>query len=459
MITNDSSSLVSMRKLWAIALPLMLSSLSAMVMMFIDRLILAHYSMDAHNAAVEAGNMGWSFLAGWMALNGAAQIFVAQNYGAGKYKQLGQPIWQMMWLGLASLVFFYGLMKICPSYFFGGDASCEVQRTYLKLMLIFCPFHGLFNALNGFFIGQGKTFLPTTVVLLGNLINGICCYLLVFGYGDVIPSFGAKGAAIAMNIAVIGQVSILLLSFLSSKNRRTCGTADWKWNPKLFKTCIFIGTPQALFCFLEVAGWGVFYKMMATLGESHLTVAGIVQNLLILCMFFADGLSRAIAALAGNAIGAKRFDIVFKIVQTGFKAMVIFAIGFAGILWFTHNLIIDQFLSSMSAEQRELLYPALVFGFANAVIYKFLEGIRMVVAGALTAAADTFFLLVAGTCSIWFFMVIPVYLFVTRAEGSIETALVICTIYTLLSAVVYTTRFYQGSWQKGGSLVLEAANN
>lgn len=451
-MANENFS-VTMRQLWSIALPLMMGSLSAMVMMFVDRLILAHYSLDAHNAAVEAFNVGWPFLIGWITLCNVTQIFVAQSFGAGNHRQLGQPVWQMMWLILGSVAVFIILAFACPKVLFGADASYEVQRTYLRWMLIFGPIHGVFNALNGFFIGQRKPLLPTATVLVGNIINGFCCYLFVFGYGKIIPEMGAVGAAISMNVAVVGQSAILFLFFLNHENRKTCGTGEFSWKPQLLRSCIAVGSPQALFCFLEVAGWAVFYKMMATLGESHLTVAGIVQALLILFMFFGDGLFRAVAALSGNAIGAGRPDLVFKIVRMGFISMAYFAIAFASLLWFTHNLIINQFLSSTSLEMRALIYPSLLFGFANAVVYKYLEGIRMIITGALTASADTIFLLIGGTCSIWLFMVMPVYFFVMLPKAPIEVALVFCSFYTLVSAAIYLIRFYRGNWQKRGTLV------
>jgi MATE family multidrug resistance protein len=167
--------------------------------------------------------------------------------------------------------------------------------------------------------------------------------------------------------------------------------------------------------------------MMATLGKNHLTVAGIVQNILILFNFFGDGLARAVSTLAGNALGAKHPQVVFKIVRSGLILMTCFAICFALLLGATYQLIMDWFLHSVSPSEQALLFSSLLFGLGNAVIYKYLEGIRLVFMGALNAAADTLFLLVGGSCSIWIFMVLPVYTFAWR--------------------------FYSRAWQKNPSLV------
>ncbi len=443
----------SVRQLWIIALPLIMSSLSGMAMLFVDRLVLARFTLEAHNAAVEATNLGWVFLVGWSSLASVTQIFVAQNNGAGQRHLLGHPVWQMIWLGLLSVLIFCPIALWGPTIFFGTDESFEMQRAYFFWMLLFGPSHGLFTALCGFFIGQGKTIITTVAVVIGNIINSILCYLFVFGWEGVFPAWGVTGAAIATNTAVIGQVLILSCAFFKRSNREAFGTSEWKWNPALLKKCIRVGLPSAFFSLLEVAGWAIFYKMMATLGKNHLTVAGIVQNILILFNFFGEGLSRAIATLAGNALGGKRPDVLFKLVRSGFILMTCFAVCFALLLWGMHQFIIDWFLDSATASEQALLVSSLIFGLGNAVIYKYFEGIRLVISGALNAAADTLFLLIGGSCSIWLFMVIPVYIVVVRQEGSIETALGICSLYTLLAAVLYTWRFYSRAWEKNASLV------
>jgi MATE family multidrug resistance protein len=443
----------SIRQLWLIALPLIMSSLSSMAMLFVDRLVLARLTLEAHNAAVEATNLGWAFLAGWSSLASVTQIFVAQNNGAGQRHLLGHPVWQMIWLGLFSVLIFSPIALWGPTVFFGTDESFEMQRSYFFWMLLFGPSHGLFTALCGFFIGQGKTTITSIAVVVGNLMNSFLCYFLVFGWEGVFPSLGVMGAAIATNTAVIGQILILSCAFFKRSNREVFGTGHWKWNPMLFKQCVRVGLPGAFFSLLEVTGWAIFYKMMASLGKNHLTVAGIVQNILILFNFFGDGLSRAVSTLSGNALGAKRTEAVFKIVRSGFILMSCFAICFALLLWGTHQLIIDWFLDPSLSSEQSLLFSSLVFGLGNAVIYKYLEGIRLVISGALNAAADTFFLLIGGTCSIWLFMVLPIYTFVVRQQGSIEMALGLCSLYTLLAASLYAWRFYSRAWQQNTSLV------
>ncbi len=433
------------KKLLIIALPLMLSSLSSMGMLFVDRVILAHLALDVHNAAVEATNVGWMFLSSWSALSGVTQILVARSVGAGMRHVLGHPVWQMIWLAISSLFLFIPLAFFGPTLFFGDGASSEMQRSYLFWMLLFGPLHGLFSALSGFFIGQGNTKITTFTVAFGNILNCILCWIFVFGWEPFVPAFGIKGAAIATNLAILTQLMILFAVFFKKSHRQFFGTAVWKWNTSLTKQCFIIGLPLAFFCLLEAAGWSCFYKMMVKLGPNHITIAGIIQNILILFNFFGEALFRSVSTLSGNAFGGKRSEEVFKIVRSGFVLISCFAVVFGGTLWLLHPMIIWWFFDDSQA----FLIPALLFGLANAVIYKSLEAVRLVISGALNAAFDSFFLLIGGSCSIWLFMVLPIYFCVLKTQGSIQTALALCSLYTLLAASLYLWRFYSRTWEKG----------
>ncbi len=429
-------------QLWRIAAFLMLSSLSAMAMTFVDRLMLATYSLEAHNVAIEASNFGWAFQGGWSSLAGITQVFVSQYHGAGQKHLLSRPVWQMVWLSLFSFIAFLPLAFLFPKLLY----QSEMKQDYLFWILLCVPFQGIFAALCGFFIGQQQVSLTVKAVFLGNVINFLLAYLLIFGIHDLLPPFGATGAIIATDIALISQLCMLVPHFLKhSFQNRTTGLLHYGLDIKLMIKCLRIGFPNALFGVLEALGWSLFYTMMASMGFVHLTVAGIVQNVLILTYFFGDGLRRAVATLCGNAIGAQRKEDVLPIVKSALILMTLFCAALALFLWLTRSVMSEWFLSDLSPDQRAHIFPALLFGLANAVIYKYLEGIRLSIGGALTAAADTKFLLVCGSASVWIFMVLPQYL-LTKNNGSIEQALMICTFYTLATALIFMWRFYRGKW-------------
>ncbi|MFM8491131.1 MAG: hypothetical protein ACKN9X_04290, partial [Candidatus Methylopumilus sp.] len=56
----------SLKELWKISFPLMISLMSTFMMLFIDRLFLANYSHESLRACVTSGTLAWSMILGWI---------------------------------------------------------------------------------------------------------------------------------------------------------------------------------------------------------------------------------------------------------------------------------------------------------------------------------------------------------------------------------------------------------
>jgi MATE family multidrug resistance protein len=80
-------------------------------------------------------------------------------------------------------------------------------------------------------------------------------------------------------------------------------------------------------------------------------------------------------------------------------------------------------------------------------IYLFFEGIRWILSGLLTAAGDTFFLLITGSVSVWLFLLLPVYLIVFKHNYSVDVAWLIAAFYAAFLCVIYFVRIRQGKWK------------
>lgn len=82
----------TLKELWSISFPLVLSFMSVSLMLFLDRLFLAHYSLDAFNASVSA-SMLVQLLQFWcLSTVSIAEVFVGQYNGSGRKGQLGEPV-------------------------------------------------------------------------------------------------------------------------------------------------------------------------------------------------------------------------------------------------------------------------------------------------------------------------------------------------------------------------------
>ena len=445
----------SFRELLSMALPLMLSSFSMMLMLFVDRLLLAHYSTAALNSAVNASTLGWAFLFGWVVLANITEVFVAQYHGAKQLNRMGEPVWQMLWLSLVSSIFFIPMSIWGGEWIYGSSPDTEMERIYICWMLLFGPTFAAYGALSGFFVGQGKTKLITLLAIGANIINVLLDVCLIFGIEGIVPAMGIEGAAIATSIGSLFQMVVLLYFFLKKENREKYGTDCYRFQFGAFWRCFKIGSPGAIFAIVEILGWAIFYKMMTLVSEEHITISGICQSLFILLLFFGEGVSKAATAITGNLIGAKRPWFIPNVLKAGLLIHFFFLCVTLLLFVLFQQVLIDQFLPHATPEYRASIENTLISCLFITLVYLFFEGVRWLIAGILTAAGDTFFLLIAGSLSVWILMVAPVYIFVVKMHASVEIAVSFWLFFSICAIFIYYWRYTSDLW-KNKSIITES---
>ena len=437
----------SLGELWSISFPLMISSLSILLMLFVDRLLLARYSTEALNAAVNAATLGWAFIFSWFVLTNISEVFVAQHNGAKRYTQFGAPVWQMIWMSLGSVVFFIPMAIWGSDFFYGSGPDRAMESQYFFWMMVFGPTFPLYSALCGFFVGQGRTTIITLLAVAANVVNALLDVILIYGWEGMVPSMGIVGAAISTSGSLVFQIIVLGAVFLKPSYRKAFGTDNYAFNWSLLKDCLKIGFPGAAFVALEILGWAAYYEMMRYRGDNFILIAGVCQSLALLLFFFAEGISKAATTIAGNLIGAERQYNIPRLFMNGIRLHFIFFTAMIALFVLGVDVYMEQFIGDLTHARKESLEDSLRTGLLCILFYMLFEGIRMLISGILTAAGDTLFLLVGGTLSVWFLLIIPIFTIVVLGKGTMEAASMLCVLYSFGSAILYFWRFMGGKWK------------
>lgn len=442
----------SLRELWAISFPLMLSMMSGSLMLFLDRLLLAQYSIYALNACVNASVTAAALQFAFLTTSAIAEVFVGQYNGAGRYKKIAEPVWQMIWFSCISAAFFIPLAFLSGPLFF-TDAYAHLEIEYFKWIMFFGPVFCMSAALSAFYIGRGSVKFVTMVVIFANLLNVALDLVFIFGYEPFIPSFGIAGAAIATGISQLVQCGILFFGFLRRKYREQFGTGNWSFNPSCFIKCLKIGLPNSLAHTLEIIAWAVFFRMMTSMGEEYITVVAICQSIFILFTFIAEGISKGATAIAANLIGAKKWDLVWKLFRSGVKFYLQAFLLLGLILVVDPSPLIDWFIGKgEGAVSKETIRTIATSACVWMWVYFLFDGIHWLVVGLLTAAGDTKFILLIGGLSAWIFAVIPIYFFIVVLGHQADVSWMITAAYGCLVCVIYLLRFHSEKWRKASQI-------
>lgn len=439
----------SLREIWTMSWPLMLSLVSNSVMLFVDRLLLSWHSPLALAAGANASMAYYLFLVVPMAICAISEVFVGRLHGEEKLKEIGKPVWQTVWFAFLLAVPLWLSAVYLPDYVFYRTGNEEHEVVYFQMLMGFAPFMCASIALGGFFIGIGKVKVVTLCAVCANFLNAIVGYLLIFGWGPI-PSLGVAGAGLATGLAQVVQMLLLLACFLTSENRRKYQTDHFSFNLSYFWDAVRIGAPAGTGHLVEIFAHYIFFRIVMTAGVQHMAIAAVVQSFYLLFGFIVDAQSKGAGAIVANLIGAKEIKLTHKVfkaalLQHAFLSIVLFGL----ILGF-----LDVFLGVFfSGEETDWLEDPILYVMASQAmlwmcLFFLFDGFCWILIGFLTASRDTKFIFYVSSLINWVAYVLPVFLLVGVWGRGADAAWMIIAFYSMINFGIYYWRYRTSRWLK-----------
>ncbi len=438
----------SLKEFSYISIPLMFAALSGTLMLFLDRLVLAHYSTDALNGCVSANVIFNIFEFAAFAIAAMSEVFVGQYNGAKQYAKISEPVWQMLiFSALTALVFWpiglFGAPWLIPNEFYA-----EAQP-YFKWLCLFGPVFSAVIALMGFYIGLGKVKFITLIMVLGNLINLGLNILLVFGVKGWFEGMGSEGSAIASGVGQSFIAVVLLIGFLSPNSKRLYQSHRIYFCAETFIRCLKLGAPSGIGHLVAFSAWAFLVHLLAKTSDVHMTVMAICQSIWILLYFITDGIQKGMTAIASNYLGAQQDHQIHKVLSASVELIALYAlISFIPLFVFP-DFIILTFLNELpSSIDFEAVYQATLVSFRWLWFCLIFDTLTWTLAGLFTAGGDTRFIMVMEIMGSWFYCVVPSYFFIVIWQASPTLPMLLTAVYTLLMAISFYMRYLSGRWKK-----------
>ena len=337
-----------LKKLIAIAAPIMGMQLFQMAYNLIDMFFFGRISPEAVAAAGSAGMFLWLAVAFFLIGSMGAEIGVSQSMGK-KDEQNARvyaknAIFISLILGTLTgivTIFFsdwlIGFLNI-HEYQVARDASL-----YLRITGISFPFMFLNNAISGIYNGVGNSKLPFYLKTIGLIFNIIITPIFIFGLG-----LGITGAAIA---TALGMILTGLLLFISVKHPKLSPFEDFnikdifcinsKAIKQIFKWSIPVAINSALFTMLTM----IISRFVAEFGAGAIAAQRVATQIESLSWLIGGGYAAAYRAFAGQNFGAKDFDRL----KSGYKlsafVMSCWGIGVGVVMYVAGGAIFSLFIN------------------------------------------------------------------------------------------------------------------
>jgi len=463
-------------EVWAIAWPTVLTMLSYTVMQFVDKLMVGQVG-PVHVAAQGNGGI-WSFvpIVLMLGLITVVNTYVSQNLGAG-HPEKGSPYpWAALWMSLGTWVVVLLPLAFAAPYLFpfmhpGQDAASfadlvRLESGYCQILLVGGLFTLSARSMHHFFFGLHRPRLITVAAILGNCVNVIINYILIFGEEGLpalnlpgipgTPAWGLYGAAIGTVCGGFVEFIVPFWVFIGPKMNAELKTRRaWKPRLKPMRDLWKIGWPAAIQYGNEIVCWSLFMTVLVgQFGKDHMAAGWIALGYMHLSFMPAVGFSVAVSSLVGKYIGAGQPDIAVSRARLGLGlAMVYMTLCALGFFVFRYSLI-NLFVGgevdgvAISPEQARHIIEIGAKLMICAAIFQTVDAFGIVYTGALRGAGDTVWPAFITVIFSWVFIIAGGWMMIWWMPdlGSVGPWIA-ASVYIILYGVTMAWRFESGHWR------------
>ena len=307
------------KKILAIAIPIMLSNLISQLQMMIDRIFIGRLSIESMSAVSNSSTPMWTSMSVIFALTSGATILMSQAYGAKEIDRAKSVLASLFKFNnvIALLLFLFWLL--CPQIAFnlmGVDKSIigmsvDYSRYFSPIFILI----GIGASISCMLQVSQKTGIMVWYGVSRSVANVILDYVMIFGHFGF-PAMGVKGAALATTIAELLGDLIVIVYVLNAKDLSLKPTfsqiVSAKFRP--YMDTIRFGAPAAC----EEFGWnlGNLY-LIAMLNKVSVEAAGIhsiIFGLELISVVIVTSIGTATLTLSGYETGKKNNRGVWDVV-------------------------------------------------------------------------------------------------------------------------------------------------
>jgi len=431
-------------EVWHVAYPAVLTMFSQIIMSFTAAVMVGRLGAVELAGVGFAGTMVWGLYSFFNGMVNGVNTFVAQDYGAKRYRNIGTMTWQGFYIALASGAILLVLSQFSGDLFrfVGPDESVQrIGSTYLGIRMRGGVFIIMWMCFSAFLRGLGDTRTPLKITLLANIINIAGDYVLIFGkFG--FPRLETEGAAIATVFANGVGAVLFFAAFIAHRNADLYGIrSEWRLKMAALKRLARVGGPIGLQWLLDMGSFIVFSALIARMGIAELAGHEAALRLMHLSFMPAFGLSIASTTLVGQYIGAKEMPYAVRSGNSSLRMGFLYTL-FIGLVFM---IFPEKLVALINSDPDVVRLGSSILRLA--AIFQVSDGLGIVANGCLRGAGDTKWAMFIGIGYAWFLFLPLAYLGGFVLKGGAVGAWAGATLYITALGLTFFFRFRSGKWQ------------
>ena len=430
-----------------IAFPLMISTSTVAIMLFIDRLYLRQVSQEAMNASLSGGFTSFAFQSFFIGIIGFSTALVAQNYGARQFHNCPRVLTQTIVFSCCSVPLILALIpagRWVLAIVGLSDGEVLQAQTYLTILMAGTGLDLFRNSLNSYFGGLGQTKVVLLATFVMAIANVSANYILIFGKLGF-PALGIEGAAYGTVFAWFTGLFTLSVVYLKQIRFPEYQLLDsFQFDLEILKKLVRFGFASGLEIALLIFAIDLMILTLKSYGADVSTAITVGLTWIQTLHIPVIGLEIGTMSLVGRFIGARDTDSVSDSVFSGLLLASSYASIAALAFLFATDTMVLMFLESDSSTST--LNLAIWGTQLNAFII-FVISWSGILGGALRGAGDTY-----GAMTIfatfWWFQFFLMFILVRFVKLAPDDVLAIHIFSSPLLLIAMMIRFRSGVWRK-----------
>ena len=297
----------SIKKIWNISWPIMISLLAQNIVNVTDTAFLGHVGAVELGASAIGGLFYITLFMVAYGFTTGVQILIARRNGEKDYPAIGSIFENgFYFLGISSilittLIVFFGPQLLKP--FIASADVFNASTVFLKYRIFGLFFASSALLFRSFYTGIAFTkYISISAAIMAG-INVFLAYGLIFGKLGF-PEMGIAGAGLASSIS---EVCAMLFFFAITARKAHLAKyklfAFVKPDFSIIKSTLDVSLYIMIQFVLSHAVWFGFFLMIEKMGETSLAVSNIIRSIYMLLMIPAWAMSSATSSIVSNTIG------------------------------------------------------------------------------------------------------------------------------------------------------------
>ncbi len=304
------------RNILKLAIPNIISNITIPLLGMVDLAIVGRIGDESYIAAIALGGMIFNFIYwNFSFLRMSTSGFTAQACGAVNKEQIMRILVRGVTIALSAAIFILLLQQpiawISKTILKSSDHTLNLALDYFYIRIWAVPVTLTLYVTNGWFIGMQNAKTPMYIAIFSNILNIIFSFFFA-----VTLDMKIKGVALG---TVIAQYSGLILTLLlwSKKYSYLFKEINIRKSLVLKEMKDFFKVNSDIFlrniCIIAVFTFIPYIS--ATMGDRTLAINALLLQLFMLFSYIIDGFAYAGESLVGKYIGAKKTDLLQKVVR------------------------------------------------------------------------------------------------------------------------------------------------